>query len=85
MKIKNMKWISITEKLPSGFWCRHDSQNHLSEDVLICNSSDIFIGRWNRNELEWETDEPAARNTVYEVTHWMTLPEIPIKIITTIV
>lgn len=72
-----MKWISIENDLPSGTWTNNEWQKHLSEDVLIYNGMDYFIGRYNHEELEWETDEPARRNTVYDVTHWMVLPQKP--------
>lgn len=71
-----MDWIPIEDNLPQGTWTKNEWQKHLSQDVLFHNGMHHYIGRWNRQELEWETDEPASRNTVWEVTHWMELPEI---------
>ena len=70
-----MKWISVKDKLPEGYY----GGTHLliSEEVLVANSCAIDIAYYDRNEECWYIGAPAEKEWIDKITHWMPLPENP--------
>jgi hypothetical protein len=68
-------WIDARYEKPNGVWS--ETNQHLSEEVLIANSCSINIGFYNREDGTWYVGEPAAKQWIDKITHWMPLPENP--------
>lgn len=68
-------WIRIRDRLPVGYW--NINRPWLSKEVLIANSCSINIGFYNRNNGMWYVDEPAKKEWIDKITHWMPLPVNP--------
>jgi hypothetical protein len=65
-------WISINDKLPEF------KNSCFSEDVLITDGSDIYIGSLCDNSaIEEPNSWMAHDHGVDKITHWMPLPELP--------
>ena len=73
-----MKWISVKDKLPQGYLCC-SYHEHLSEQVLVCNSCAIEIACYNRSNGIWYVGEPLDNEWIDKITHWMPLPINPHK------
>ena len=71
-----MKWISVKDRLPEGNW-GYGYHTYLSEEVLIANSCSVNIGFYDRRDGVWYVDEPAKKNWIDKITHWMSLPDNP--------
>ena len=70
-------WINIKDKLPTDNYSSHTDK--YSEEVLITNYNDIFIGCYNRENDRWFCNEPANPDCVDKITHWKPLPKNPNK------
>ena len=69
------KWISVKDRLPQDDWSpRHEN---LTEEVLIANTCSISIGFYDRSDGIWYVDEPAEKEWIDKITHWMPLPAPP--------
>jgi hypothetical protein len=75
MNLLSAKWINAREEMPKGVWS--PNHPHLSEEVLVANSCAIAIAHYNRDEGCWYVDEPAKKEWIDKITHWMPLPVNP--------
>lgn len=73
----NKEWIKVADDLPSGWWS--PLYKHLSEDVLVANSTGMAIAHYNNLSDTWFIGEPGEgeEEWIDKVTHWMPLPENP--------
>ena len=71
------EWISVKDKLPAK-----DDYN----DYLITDGKHCYVGHyrhdacaWDNSKLGWIQGTDAATDETYaiNITHWMTLPELP--------
>ena len=65
---KTMKWISIKDKLPEN-----------STRVIACSNNwvgESFFDYFN-DKPKWYTQENCCLRGLYDVSHWMPLPELP--------
>ena len=71
--MKKNKWISVKDRLPE------ESGNYLVCDVPYKIMSVVaYSARWERfNCYDTFTEEYVNEQRVYEVTHWMPLPDAP--------
>ena len=70
-------WINIKDKLPTDNYSSYTDK--YSEEVLITNYNDIFIGCYNRENDRWFCNEPVNPDCVDKITHWKPLPKNPNK------
>ena len=61
------KWIPVTERLPKEF-----------EDILVCSGGAVEPGWLGCDGVFYSYDKYES-DTIYGVTHWMPLPEAPIR------
>ena len=59
------KWIPVTERLPEEY-----------ETVLVCSGGYVEPG-WLGCDRVFYTHDKYESDTIYDVTHWMPLPEPP--------
>lgn len=71
--VKKSEWIKCSERLPE------ESGNYLVCDVPYKIMSVVaYSARWERfNCYDTFTEEYVNERGVYEVTHWMPLPDAP--------
>ena len=62
-----MEWINVKDRLPEDL-----------EDILFFDGKDIFKGHISKSYMdEFHTWVSVSGNGIYDVTHWMPLPEPP--------
>lgn len=74
-EIEKHRWILVSERLPEGQWS--PNHPHLSEEVLIVNSAATCVGFYNRQDETWYIGEPAKKEWIDKITHWLPLPTSP--------
>lgn len=68
-------WLSVNEVIPPK---KHISS--LSDYVLTYNDfGEMSVGFYSFNTKSWSTDAEHGESPVSHITHWMHLPEKPIK------
>ncbi len=74
-----MEWISVEDKLPSGYFSSSDICKDLSEEVLFCDKLTVYIGVYDRGYECFKAGEPFDDDLISSVSYWMPLPKLPNK------